>query len=83
LADHDPTKTHRSQDRSWKLWAGLVALLVLVIFVVQNSQEVTVDFLFTTTTTPLIFALVFAGALGALVGWLLPRVRRGGRRHEE
>lgn len=76
MADHDPTKT-RGQDRSWKLWAGVVALVVLVIFVVQNSQEVEVDFLFTTTTTPLIFALGFAGALGALVGWLLPRVRRG------
>ena len=83
MADHDPTKTHRAQDRSWKLWAALVALLVLIIFVVQNSQEVTVDFLFTTTTTPLIFALALAGALGALIGWLFPRVRRGGRRHEE
>ena len=83
MAEHDPTRPQRAQDRSWKLWAGLVALLVLVIFVVQNSQEVTVDFLFTTTTTPLIFALVFAGALGALVGWLLPRVRRGGRDHEK
>lgn len=78
---HDPTKPHGGRDRgSWKLWVGLIALIVLVIFVVQNSQEVTVDFLFTTTTTPLIFALVFAGALGALVGWLLPRVLRGRRR---
>jgi uncharacterized integral membrane protein len=82
LADHDPTKP-RGQDRSWKLWGGLVALLVLVIFVVQNSQEVTVDFLFTETSTPLVFALVFAGALGALVGWLLPRVWRGGRHRED
>jgi lipopolysaccharide assembly protein A len=83
VADHDPTKTSRAQDRSWKLWAGLVALLVLIIFVVQNSQEVTVDFLFTTTTTPLIFALVFVGVLGGLVGWLLPRVRRGGRHRQD
>jgi uncharacterized integral membrane protein len=81
LANHDPTKP-RGQDRNWKLWGGLVALLILVIFVVQNSQEVTVDFLFTTTTTPLIFALGLAGALGALVGWLLPRVLRGGRHHD-
>jgi len=81
VADHDPIRG-RGQDRSWKLWAGLVALLVLIIFVVQNSQEVTVDFLFTTTTTPLVFALVIAGALGALVGWLLPRVRRGRHRDE-
>ena len=83
MADqHDPTKPQRArQDHSWKLWLGLVALIILIIFVVQNSQEVEVDFLFTTTSTPLIFALVFAGVLGALVGWLLPRVLRG-RRHD-
>jgi uncharacterized integral membrane protein len=82
VADHDPTEP-RGQGTNWKLWAGVVALIILVVFVVQNSQEVTVDFLFTTTTTPLIFALLFAGVLGALVGWLLPRVRRGGRRGHE
>jgi uncharacterized integral membrane protein len=85
VADHhDPTKPQRGGgDRSWKLWAGVIALIVLIIFVVQNSQEVEVDFLFTTTSTPLIFALVFAGVLGALVGWLLPRVLRGRRHHDD
>lgn len=81
MADHDHQP--RGNDRNWKLWTGVVALIVLVVFVVQNSQEVEVDFLFTTTTTPLIFALVFAGALGALVGWLLPRVMRGRHRDHE
>jgi uncharacterized integral membrane protein len=75
VADHDPTRP-RGQDRNWKLWAGLVALIILVVFVVQNSQEVEVDFLFTTTETPLIFALLIAGGLGAAIGWLAPRVRR-------
>ena len=85
MADqHDPTRPQRGgRDHSWKLWLGLVALIVLIVFVVQNSQEVEVDFLFTTTTTPLIFALVFAGVLGALVGWLLPRVLRGRRREHD
>ena len=27
---------------------------------------------------PLIFALLLVGALGALIGWAAPRVRRGG-----
>jgi lipopolysaccharide assembly protein A len=81
MAGRDPT-TPRGQERNWKLWAGLVALLVLIVFVVQNSQEVEVDFLFTTTSTPLVFALLIAGALGWLVGWLLPLVRRGHRRED-
>lgn len=68
------------QDINWRLWAALVTLIVLVIFVAQNSQKVAVDFLVTTTETPLIFALLVAGALGALIGWLVPLVRRGRRR---
>ena len=44
--------------------------------IVQNSQKVQVDFLFVHTTTPLIFALLIAGVLGALIGWLTPHVRR-------
>ena len=53
-----------------------VAGLLLAILIVQNAQKVTVDFLFVETETPLIVALVIAGALGALIGWALPHVRR-------
>jgi uncharacterized integral membrane protein len=75
----EPDFPPRKERASWKLWAAGVALIILIVFVVQNSQEVEVDFLFTTTTTPLIFALLIAGVLGAAIGWLAPRVRRGGR----
>lgn len=63
---------------NWKRWTLGAAIVLLVIFVAQNSQEVKVDFLFVETTTPLIFALLIAGALGALIGWLGPRLRRRG-----
>ena len=58
----------RKQGHGWRTYVLGVAVLVLLIFVVQNSQKVTVDFLFTETETPLIFALLLAGALGALIG---------------
>lgn len=64
---------------NWKLWAAGVAALLLVIFVVQNSQKVVIDFLFVETETPLIFGLIIAGLLGFAIGWLLPIVRRGRR----
>ncbi len=55
----------------------VVAVVLLLIFVIQNSQEVDIDFLFfTSVSTPLIFALVLSALLGALIGWLAPRVRR-------
>jgi uncharacterized integral membrane protein len=75
VAYHEPQQ-RREEGTNWRRWALLVALVVLIVFVIQNAQEVKVDFLFTTTETPLIFALAIAGALGALIGWLAPRVRR-------
>ena len=60
-----------------------VAGLLLAILIVQNLQKVTVDFLFVETQTPLIVALVIAGALGALIGWAWPHVRRGRRQERE
>jgi uncharacterized integral membrane protein len=65
------------QGTNWKGWAMLVAVVLLLIFIFQNSQEVNIDFLFfTSVSTPLILALVFSALLGALIGWLAPRVRR-------
>ena len=56
--------------------------MLLLIFVIQNSQSVPVEFLFTTIDTPLFFALIVAGALGAAQPITAPRVRRGGHRDE-
>ena len=65
------------QGTNWKGWAMLVAVVLLIVFMLQNSQEVDIDFLFfTSVSTPLILALVFSALLGALIGWLAPRVRR-------
>jgi len=49
--------------------------VVLVVFVALNSQKVEVRFIVGSVEMPLIFALVIAAALGALVGWALPRLR--------
>jgi uncharacterized integral membrane protein len=75
VADGDHTR-EGDGGWTWKQWAAGIAVLLLVVFVAQNAQKVKVDFLWVHTTTPLIFALVIAGALGALVGWLGPRLRR-------
>ena len=71
----------QAKTSSWRPWALGVAVLVAVIFIAQNSQEVKVKFLFVDTTTPLIFALLIAAVLGAVIGYVGPLVRR--RRGEE
>jgi uncharacterized integral membrane protein len=70
----------RKEGRGLRFYLLIGAAVLLAIFVIQNSQDVEVEFLFTTTDTPLFLALVIAGALGAVIGWAAPRVRRGGHR---
>ena len=60
--------------------AGLVAVGLIVAFALLNTQEVKIDWIVTTTHTPLIVALVVAAVLGALVGSALAFVRRRRRR---
>lgn len=69
----------RKEGLGWKGWAFGVAGLLLAILILQNLQKVEVDFLFIHTTIPLIFALLIAGGLGALIGWAAPHIRRGRR----
>jgi uncharacterized integral membrane protein len=64
------------RDSRTRLYVGLLALLVAIIFIAQNAQKVEVDFIFTETQTPLVFALLLAALLGFVVGLVLPRFRR-------
>jgi len=66
----------QAKQRNWRGWALGIAVLVAIIFIAQNSQKVKVKFLFVDTTTPLIFALLIAAILGAVIGYVGPLVRR-------
>jgi uncharacterized integral membrane protein len=66
----------KREGRGFRFYLLIIAGVLLLILIVQNAQKVQVDFLFVNTTTPLIVALVIAGALGALIGWAAPHVRR-------
>jgi uncharacterized integral membrane protein len=74
-------ETPRKEGGEWKRWVAGIAAVALLILIAQNSQKVEVNFFFASTETPLVFALVIAGILGAIIGWLAPRVR--GRRRDE
>lgn len=67
------------QGANWKR-RGLIAVgVVLLVFMALNSQKVEVNFIFGSAQMPLIFALLIAAALGALVGWAAPRLRGSGK----
>jgi uncharacterized integral membrane protein len=70
-----PPQARPRKRRSWRLYAAAAVAILTAILILQNSQSVEVKILFAETMTPLVFALLIAFALGALTGWLLPRVR--------
>ncbi len=77
MADQDQIGAQAQQPSNFKRWAIIVLLVILAIFVLENSQKVTIDFLFfTSVEAPLIIALLVSALLGALIGWLAPRARR-------
>lgn len=76
----EPGQGGKSQLR---LYAIGVAVVLTVILIVQNSQKVEFNFFFASAETPLFFGLLIAFFLGAIVGWLLPRVRGGKNRGDD
>lgn len=78
--DDETVTSARKVDRDirgWVIVAGL-ALLAAVIFVVQNSNKVEMDFLFFGGSQPLWLVIVLSMVLGALFGQGIGLVR--GRR---
>ena len=64
------------KSTNWRAWlvGGLVALVLIVAL--QNSQEVSVEVLFASFKAPLIVVILLAVAIGALIGYVAPVLRR-------
>jgi uncharacterized integral membrane protein len=75
VADELPRTPARKQ-RGARFYITIAVIVITAIFILQNSQKVQVKFFFSTTTTPLIFALLLAAVLGFIIGLALPRFRR-------
>jgi uncharacterized integral membrane protein len=65
-----------------KVIVGLVLAIVFIVFVAQNSQPVTVNFVFGDARVRLIWVFVACALIGGLVAFLLGRSgRRANRRY--
>lgn len=67
---------NRSKQTNWRAWGIGVLIALVVIVCLQNSQEVHVDVLFLSVNAPLIVILLIAVAVGALIGYVAPVLRR-------
>lgn len=78
MADTHPRRSSESsgERQSWRRWALIVIGVVLLLFMALNSQSVEVNLIFGSATMPLVFALLIAALLGAVVGWVVAKVSR-------
>ena len=72
----------REFERTWqpRLWLSLAALIAivayLIAFVIGNSEEASVNFVFATATTSLIWVILLSLLAGLLGGVLLSQLHR-------
>lgn len=74
--------TQEKKTVNWRAWLVGLLMALLLIVALQNSQRVRVDILFVNLSAPLIVIILGAAAIGAVVGYVGPVVRRH-RRHDQ
>ena len=86
LEHPEGTTSGTSRRSGMRLGGGAIASLtgvgLLVVFIVQNTDDVRLDFLFWTFTWPLWLLTLTSAVLGALVWFGLGVMRRHRRRKE-
>lgn len=59
-----------------KVILGIALVVIFILFIVANSDDVEVDFVFFSSKIALIWVFLGCALLGALATWLLGRPRR-------
>ena len=77
-----PQRRPPTRENQMRLIGALVIATVLVIFAVQNRNDVRVSFLFFHWDARVIYVIIVSALLGMLVAYLLGRRRRRVRRDE-
>jgi uncharacterized integral membrane protein len=67
------------RNRVIKVILALAIAVLLIIFIVANSQEVEVNFVFATRRPRLIWVIFVCAVLGGVVGYLIGRPGKGDR----
>jgi uncharacterized integral membrane protein len=73
-----PERPPKQRDLTSKTVAALAVAALLIAFGLSNRNDVPIDWLVGTTSTPLIVVIVVSAALGFVLGGLA--VRRGSRK---
>jgi uncharacterized integral membrane protein len=68
---------------NWRAWLVGVLIALVLIVALQNSQEVSFEVLFASFNAPLIVVILLAAAIGVLIGYVAPLVRRHRREEKQ
>lgn len=63
------------EGRSMRFWISVAVIAITVLFIAVNAQEVKVNFIVGDAQLPLIFALALSVGLGAVLGYVMPKLR--------
>ena len=77
-----PQRRPPTRENQMRLIGALVIAAVLIIFAVQNRNDVRVSFLFFHWDARVIYLIIVSALLGMLLAYLLGRRRRRVRRDE-
>jgi uncharacterized integral membrane protein len=58
-----------------RTWLAVIAGLLFVVFMFQNSQQETIDVFFWDVSAPLIFSLLVSAVVGVVIGYVMARQR--------
>jgi uncharacterized integral membrane protein len=68
--------THTRTSAVWiGVWAGVVALILLIVFIAQNTASVEISFFALEGRIPLALALLIAGVAGAIIAMAVAALR--------
>lgn len=80
-----PVMPEQKKRGGWRPWAVGTLIALVLIVALQNSQEVSFEILFASFKAPLIVVILVAVAVGILIGYIAPvmrRHRREGHTHD-
>jgi uncharacterized integral membrane protein len=61
------------KTREWRNWVIAAIVVYAILFILLNRKSVSISFVFFSAQARLLIALLLAGALGFVAGWLVRR----------